>query len=190
MRKSYPRHPIVEDDVVIYAGATILGRITIGRGSSIGGNVWPDRKAFRPEAASRKPRHGRTIRGSKFERLRTGCDKQLRLGAFLRPVGIHAGWWRYPGACPNANFNFQHLTRFAQPRTGSARRSRDRRTSSSAQRMIDPTEGLKSRPRARPFDNGRSRPRQGGAMTKIGGWWPSKIKYIKLIDLLDLTAGT
>ena len=40
MRKSYPRHPIVEDDVVIYAGATILGRVTIGRGSSIGGNVW------------------------------------------------------------------------------------------------------------------------------------------------------
>jgi serine O-acetyltransferase len=40
LRKSYPRHPIVEDDVVIYAGATILGHITIGRGSSIGGNVW------------------------------------------------------------------------------------------------------------------------------------------------------
>lgn len=38
--KGNPRHPIVEDDVVIYAGATILGRITIGRGSSIGGNVW------------------------------------------------------------------------------------------------------------------------------------------------------
>ncbi|ODT84711.1 MAG: serine acetyltransferase [Nitrosomonadales bacterium SCN 54-20] len=34
------RHPIVEDDVVIYAGATILGRITIGQGSTIGGNVW------------------------------------------------------------------------------------------------------------------------------------------------------
>jgi serine O-acetyltransferase len=34
------RHPIVEDDVVIYAGATILGRVTIGRGSTIGGNVW------------------------------------------------------------------------------------------------------------------------------------------------------
>ena len=34
------RHPIVEDDVVIYAGATVLGRITIGKGSSIGGNVW------------------------------------------------------------------------------------------------------------------------------------------------------
>lgn len=38
--KGTARHPIVEDDVVIYAGATILGRITIGRGSSIGGNVW------------------------------------------------------------------------------------------------------------------------------------------------------
>jgi len=38
--KSQARHPIVEDDVVIYAGATILGRITIGRHSVIGGNVW------------------------------------------------------------------------------------------------------------------------------------------------------
>lgn len=38
--KGNARHPIVEDDVVIYAGATILGRITIGRGSAIGGNVW------------------------------------------------------------------------------------------------------------------------------------------------------
>jgi serine O-acetyltransferase len=38
--KGHPRHPIVEDDVVIYAGATILGRIKIGRGSVIGGNVW------------------------------------------------------------------------------------------------------------------------------------------------------
>lgn len=38
--KGNARHPIVEDEVVIYAGATILGRITIGRGSTIGGNVW------------------------------------------------------------------------------------------------------------------------------------------------------
>jgi serine O-acetyltransferase len=38
--KGAPRHPIIEDDVVIYAGATILGRITIGCGSTIGGNVW------------------------------------------------------------------------------------------------------------------------------------------------------
>ena len=38
--KGNARHPIVEDDVVVYAGATILGRITIGHGSTIGGNVW------------------------------------------------------------------------------------------------------------------------------------------------------
>ena len=40
LHKGGARHPIVEDDVVIYAGATVLGRVTIGRGSSIGGNVW------------------------------------------------------------------------------------------------------------------------------------------------------
>lgn len=38
--KGSARHPIVEDGVVIYAGATILGRITIGARSTIGGNVW------------------------------------------------------------------------------------------------------------------------------------------------------
>ena len=38
--KGLPRHPIVEDDVIVYAGATVLGRITIGRGARIGGNVW------------------------------------------------------------------------------------------------------------------------------------------------------
>lgn len=40
LQKGMPRHPLVEDDVVIYAGATILGRVTIGQGSTIGGNVW------------------------------------------------------------------------------------------------------------------------------------------------------
>lgn len=38
--KGLPRHPILEDEVVIYAGATVLGRVTIGRGATIGGNVW------------------------------------------------------------------------------------------------------------------------------------------------------
>ncbi len=38
--KGEARHPVVEDDVVIYAGATVLGRVTVGRGSVIGGNVW------------------------------------------------------------------------------------------------------------------------------------------------------
>lgn len=38
--KGLPRHPIVEDGVVIYSGATILGRVTLGRGAVVGGNVW------------------------------------------------------------------------------------------------------------------------------------------------------
>ena len=40
LTKGQPRHPVIEDDVVVYAGATILGRVTIGRGSTIGGNIW------------------------------------------------------------------------------------------------------------------------------------------------------
>src|SRR6188474_2259637 len=40
--------------------------------------------------------------------------RQLRLGAFMRPVSIHTGAWRYPGAFPDANFNFAHLKRFVQ----------------------------------------------------------------------------
>lgn len=40
LEKAQPRHPVIEDDVVIYAGATILGRIIVGTGSIIGGNVW------------------------------------------------------------------------------------------------------------------------------------------------------
>src|SRR5215470_4204371 len=42
------------------------------------------------------------------------ASRQLHLGAFMRPVGIHTAWWRYPGAYPDANFNLQHLIRFAQ----------------------------------------------------------------------------
>ena len=38
--KGIPRHPIVEDNVIIYSNATILGRITIGHDSVIGGNIW------------------------------------------------------------------------------------------------------------------------------------------------------
>ncbi|MDX3908442.1 MAG: serine acetyltransferase [Sphingobium sp.] len=40
MLRDVPRHPIIEDDVVIYAGATVLGRIIVGTDSVIGGNVW------------------------------------------------------------------------------------------------------------------------------------------------------
>ncbi len=41
-------------------------------------------------------------------------SKQLHLGAFMRPVGIHTGWWRYPGAWPDANFNLPHLVHLIQ----------------------------------------------------------------------------
>jgi alkanesulfonate monooxygenase len=42
------------------------------------------------------------------------ASKQLHLGAFMRPVSIHTGAWRYPGAWPDANFNLKHLVRLAQ----------------------------------------------------------------------------
>ncbi len=38
--KGIPRHPILEDDVIVYSNASILGRITIGKGATIGGNIW------------------------------------------------------------------------------------------------------------------------------------------------------
>jgi serine O-acetyltransferase len=38
--KHIPRHPILEDGVIVYSNATILGRITIGRDAVIGANVW------------------------------------------------------------------------------------------------------------------------------------------------------
>jgi len=41
-------------------------------------------------------------------------SKQLKLGAFMRPVSIHTGAWRYPGALPDANFNFPALKGFIQ----------------------------------------------------------------------------
>ncbi len=40
--------------------------------------------------------------------------KTLHLGAFMRPVGIHTAWWRYPGAQADANFNLKHLVSFIQ----------------------------------------------------------------------------
>ena len=38
--KGIPRHPILEDDVIVYSNATILGRITVGRGATVGGKIW------------------------------------------------------------------------------------------------------------------------------------------------------
>ena len=53
--KGIPRHPILEDNVIVYANATILGRITIGEGCVVGANVWvtknmrPKTKKFKKE---------------------------------------------------------------------------------------------------------------------------------------------
>jgi len=40
--------------------------------------------------------------------------RQLKLGAFMRPVSIHTGAWRYPGSWPDANFNFPHIKRLSR----------------------------------------------------------------------------
>ncbi len=60
--KGTPRHPILEDDVTVYAGATILGRVTVGKGAVIGGNVWvttdvPPRARLTQEKARREQGH-------------------------------------------------------------------------------------------------------------------------------------
>ena len=53
--KGIPRHPILEDDVVVYSNATILGRITIGKGCVVGANLWitrdmkPNTKKYKQE---------------------------------------------------------------------------------------------------------------------------------------------
>ena len=66
-RDRFARHPIVEDDVIVYAGATILGRVTIGRGSTIGGNVWllsdvpPGSVVVQPEAVQLDPTTAREV---------------------------------------------------------------------------------------------------------------------------------
>lgn len=41
-------------------------------------------------------------------------ERQMHLGAFLRPVSIHTAWWRYPTSVPDANMNFSQLKRLAQ----------------------------------------------------------------------------
>ena len=56
--KGIPRHPILENDVIVYANATILGRITIGEGCVVGANVWvtkdmkPKTKKYKKEKQS------------------------------------------------------------------------------------------------------------------------------------------
>lgn len=70
LTKGLPRHPILEDHVVVYSGATILGRITIGKGSMIGGNVWvtkdvpPGSKVVQQRSTTPAP--DESMRGSNY----------------------------------------------------------------------------------------------------------------------------
>ena len=93
--KGQPRHPIVEDDVVIYAGATVLGRITIGQGSSIGGNVWLTHsvppKSNVTQAGKRTP-SGFQLRHGKPEEVVPKCTASFDAGRLLvlMAVGFHS----------------------------------------------------------------------------------------------------
>ena len=98
--KGVPRHPILEDNVTVYAGATILGRITIGSGSIIGGNVWvtkdvPARDEARTEAF--RPAHRRVAYGQGIAMralLLCACLLALLL-AGLRSSTVRAkGQWK------------------------------------------------------------------------------------------------
>jgi alkanesulfonate monooxygenase len=42
------------------------------------------------------------------------AKRQLKLGAFMRPISIHTGAWRYPGSVPDANFNFPFIKQMIQ----------------------------------------------------------------------------
>lgn len=64
--KGIPRHPIVEDDVIIYSGATILGRVCIGRGSIIGGNVWLTHDVA-PETRVMQGNHGEPVIETRYQ---------------------------------------------------------------------------------------------------------------------------
>src|ERR671923_446468 len=46
--------------------------------------------------------------------MSTPPPRQLKLAAFMRPASIHTAAWRYPGAFPDATFNFAHYKRFVQ----------------------------------------------------------------------------
>ena len=62
------------------------------------------RDGFAPSAAYLFPSNNNTESGP-------WQNVNSRLGAFMRPVSIHTGAWRYPGAWPDANFNFAHIKR-------------------------------------------------------------------------------
>ena len=62
--RNIPRHPIIEDNVTVYSNASLLGRITIGEGSVIGGNVWLTHSV---------PPHSRILQGRSQEEFLDGA---------------------------------------------------------------------------------------------------------------------
>lgn len=63
--KGIPRHPIIGDNVVIYANSTILGRVTVGAGAIIGGNLWVTRDVLPGEKLIQ-------ARGENFRSIESG----------------------------------------------------------------------------------------------------------------------
>ena len=47
-------------------------------------------------------------------------ERRMSLGGFIRPIGFHAAWWRYPGGAADGNFNWPLLRRFARTLEGAA----------------------------------------------------------------------
>ena len=90
--KGAARHPIIEDDVVIYAGATILGRIVIGRGSTIGGNVWltPQRRGGKPDHPGSRAQEPVRARGCAARREGAEARGRSPRGDEWRDRGIAA----------------------------------------------------------------------------------------------------
>ena len=66
--KGIPRHPILEDDVIVYSNATILGRVTIGKGATVGGNIW---------VTENVPAGSRIVQRKKQRRIKTFCHHRL-----------------------------------------------------------------------------------------------------------------
>src|SRR5262249_39283955 len=60
------------------------------------------------------PASARACRRTRHPECPPMPPRQLKLGAFMRPASIHTGAWRYPGAWPDANFNFTRIKYCAQ----------------------------------------------------------------------------
>jgi hypothetical protein len=109
--KNAPRHPIVEDNVVVYAGATILGRVTIGKGSSIGGKclAYPQQRAARQryppgQSAARIVRR-------RSRNLIMGGEPQFKVSGARRETGLRISTVVSPKAEIRTTWSFRRRRR-------------------------------------------------------------------------------